>query len=117
MNAKHVTLPPHPGTVLTAELAELNLSPAELDTALALPVGATSALLEQRSGVTGEIALRLGRYFGTTPEFWMDMQGAYDLKIAEHRYGSTISTQITPRITLDDIPDWAGGNKITDTAN
>ena len=47
----------------------------------------------------------------------MDMQNAYDLKIARRKHSAAIAAQITPRITLDDIPDWAGGNKITDTAN
>ena len=117
MTAKDDTTPLHPGAVLTAELKELNLSPAELDAALGLTAGASSALLGQRSGVTAELALRLGRYFGTTPEFWMDMQDACDLWIAKRKHGADIAAQIIPRVSLDDIPDWAGGNKITDTAN
>lgn len=114
MTAKGDVIPTHPGEILTMELNELGLLTSEFDAMLALPAGTTAALLEQRSGVTAELALRLGRYFGTTPEFWMDMQNAYDVRIAEHKYGAAIIAEITPRITLDDIPVWAGGNKITD---
>ena len=114
MSSENETPPTHPGAILSAELAELALSPTEFDSALALPAGATEELLAQRSGVTAELALRLGRYFGTTPRFWMDMQDVHDAWIAERKHGVTIAAQITPRITLDDIPVWAGGNKITD---
>ena len=76
MNSENETPPTHPGAILSAELAELALSPTEFDSALALPAGAAEELLAQRSGVTAELALRLGRYFGTTPRFWMDMQDA-----------------------------------------
>ena len=117
MTAKDVTTPAHPGAILSAELAELALSPVEFDAGLGLPAGATAELLTQRDGVTPELALRLGRYFGVTPEFWMDMQDAYDLHVAKREHWANIATQITPRITLDDIPDWAGGNKITYTAD
>ena len=72
---------------------------------------------EIRDGATPELALRPGRYFGVTPRFWTDMQNAYDLHAAKREHWATITAQITPRITLDDIPDWASGNKITDTAN
>ena len=114
MSANSAATPTHPGAVLAAELAELGLSPAEFDAGLGLAAGATAELLAQRDGVTPELALRLSRYFGVTPRFWMDMQNAYDLAIAERKHGATIAAQITPRITLDDIPVWAGGNKTTD---
>lgn len=114
MNSENETPLPHPGAILTAELAELGLSSVEFDAALALPTGSTALLLEQSSNVTAELALRLGRYFGTTPRFWMDIQNAYDVRTAELKHGATIAAQITPRITLDDIPVWAGGNKTTD---
>ena len=117
MTTKSDAAPTHPGSILTEEIKELGLSPGEFDAALALPAGATAELLEQRCGVMPELALRLDRYFGTTPRFWMDMQNSYDLHIAGLKHGTAIVAQITPRITLDDIPDWAGGNKITDTAN
>ena len=114
MTAKDDATHAHPGAILTTEIKELGLSHSEFDAALALPAGATAELLAQRCGVTPELALRLGRYFGTTPRFWVDMQNAYDLHVAERKHGAAIAAQITPRITLDDIPVWAGGNKITD---
>ena len=114
MTANSDSAPAHPGAILAAELAELALSSTGFDAALGLPVGATAELLAQRCGVTPEMALRLGRYFGTTPRFWVDMQNAYDLDVAKREHWDNIAAQITPRITLDDIPVWAGGNKIAD---
>ena len=101
----------HPGLVLARELAELGLSAADFDAALAVPAGVTANLLAQRAGITPELALRLSHYFGSTARFWTDLQNAYDLDLAEQQYGAIIAAQITPRITLDDIPVWAGGNK------
>lgn len=114
MTANSDAAPVHPGAILTAELEELDLSPNEFDAALALPAGATAELLAQRCGVMPEMALRLGRYFGTTPRFWVDMQNGYDLYVAKREHWANITAQITPRVILDDIPVWAGGNKITD---
>ena len=107
----------HPGKILARELAEIGMSAADFDAALAIPAGATANLLAQRAGITPELALRLSHYFGSTARFWTDLQNAYDLRIAEQKYGAAIAAQITPRITLDDIPDWAGGNKVSDTAS
>ena len=101
----------HPGAVLARELAEIGMSPADFDAALAVPAGATANLLAQRAGITPELALRLSHYFGSTARFWTDLQNAYDLNLAEQKYGAAIAAQITPRIALDDIPVWAGGSK------
>ena len=113
MTSQSVSRPPHPGEILCKELEELGITREDFDAALALPSGATAALLDQRGGVNAELALRLGRYFGTTPRFWMDLQNAYDLKIAELQHRSAVAAQITPRVSPDDIPDWAGGDKAT----
>ena len=101
----------HPGLVLARELAEIGMSSADLDAALAVPAGLTANLLAQRAGITPELALRLSHYFGSTARFWTDLQNAYDLHTTEQKYGAAIAAQITPRVTLDDIPVWAGGSK------
>ena len=93
----------HPGKILGGELDEIGLSPADFDDALAVPPGTTAALVDARCSITPELALRLARYFGTTGKFWMNLQNAYDLKIAERKHGDTVAAQITPRPT-DPIP-------------
>ena len=107
----------HPGAILARELKEIGMSPAEFDAALSIPAGVTASLLVGSIDITPELALRLSRYFGSTARFWTDLQNAYDLQIAEQKHGAAIAAQITPRITPDDIPDWAGGGKASDTAN
>ena len=102
----------HPGLVLARELAELGMSAADFDAAIAVPAGVTAKLLEQRGKITPELALRLSHYFGCTARFWTDLQNAYDLDVAEQRYGAAIAAEIMPRVTPDDIPVWAGGNKV-----
>ncbi len=109
--------PVHPGKILADELAELVMSSAEFAAVLSIPAGTAQALLARRIGVTPELALRLAQCFGTSARFWMDLQNAYDLQIAEQKHGAAIAAQITPRITPDDIPGWAGGGKASDTAN
>ena len=108
------TAPVHPGQVLADELAELAMSPADFAAALSIPAATAEALLAQRTGMTPELVLRISHYFGTTARFWTDLQNAYDLHVAERKHGAAIAAQITPRITLDDIPVWAGGNKVAD---
>ena len=111
MNSNDRKTPAHPGAMLAAEMARLAMSAADFAAVLSIPTATAEALLAQRAGVTPELALRLAQCFGTSARFWTDLQNAYDLDRAEQQYGATIAAQITPRITLDDIPVWAGGNK------
>ena len=90
--------PVHPGEILAEELDEIGLSPADFDETLAIPAGTTVALVNARCGITPELALRLSRYFGTTGKFWMNLQNAYDLKIAEREHGPAIVRQVKPRV-------------------
>jgi antitoxin HigA-1 len=79
----------HPGEVLQAEYLEpLELSAAALARELGVPGNRISDIVRQRRSMTADTALRLGRYFKTTPEFWMNMQAAHDLSkaAAEHDY-------------------------------
>ena len=116
MNDNDSKPPVHPGAMLADELAQLAMSAADFAVALSVPTATAEALLARRAGVTPELALRLAQCFGTSARFWTDLQNAYDLNIAERKYGAAIAAQITPRVTpddiaIDDIPVWAGGSK------
>jgi len=90
-------MPPiHPGEYIAEDLEELGMSAAELDAALSVPVGTTASLMSERSSVTPELALRLSHYMCISAEFWLGIQGQYDLKIAERKHGASIIAQVTP---------------------
>jgi len=76
--------PVHPGEILREEyLGPLNMSVNALATALHLTASRANDVVREKRGVTPDTALRLSRYFGTTPEFWLNLQMAYELRIAE----------------------------------
>jgi antitoxin HigA-1 len=77
-------LPPiHPGEILLEEfLIPMNMSAGALAKALAVPRTRVERLVTQKTGITPDTALRLAKYLGTSPEFWMNMQSGYDLKLA-----------------------------------
>jgi addiction module HigA family antidote len=73
----------HPGEILEAEyLAPLQMSSAALAKELGVPANRISDIVRQRRGMTADTALRLSRYFRTTPDFWMNLQSAHDLSKA-----------------------------------
>jgi addiction module HigA family antidote len=74
--------PIHPGEILRDELAELGLSARAFARALDIPVNRVTQILREQRGVSADSALRLGRYFATSPEFWMDLQSDYELRRA-----------------------------------
>lgn len=75
--------PVHPGEILREEyLVPLNMSVNALATALHLTASRVNEVVREKRGVTPDTALRLSRYFGTTPEFWLNLQMAYELRIA-----------------------------------
>ncbi len=89
--------PVHPGEVLGDELAELDLSANAFARSLGVPTNRVTAILNGTRGVSADNALRLARYFGTSPQFWLNLQQSYDLKIAEKRAGKTIRATVKPR--------------------
>ncbi|MBC6441240.1 MAG: HigA family addiction module antidote protein [Rhodospirillales bacterium] len=90
-------VPIHPGEVLEAEFLEpLGLSARSLARSLGVPANRISDLVRARRGMTGDTALRLARYFGTTPELWLNLQARYELDLARDRAGDEIE-RITPR--------------------
>jgi antitoxin HigA-1 len=80
----------HPGEVLAEELEELGVSPTELSRQLCMPPNRITQIIQGKRSITGDTALRLGHWFGTSPQFWLNLQAAYDLRVAEREAGSEI---------------------------
>lgn len=90
--------PAHPGDVLRHDFLDpLGLSQHALAAALGVPEMRISAIVNRKRGITPDTALRLGRYFGTSPEFWLGMQSTYDLEIARDKRGASIEATMSPR--------------------
>ena len=88
--------PVHPGEILSEELAELGLSANALAEALDAPPGRIAAVLRGRQGVSADTALRLARFFGTSPQVWLNLQAGYELRKAEIRAGDKIAATVMP---------------------
>jgi len=80
----------HPGEHLGEELKELRMSAAELARRLDVPTNRVTEILNGRRAITGDTALRLAHFFGTTAEFWLNLQSLYELRIAQKRAGKSI---------------------------
>lgn len=82
--------PIHPGEHLREELVTLQMSAAELSRQLGVPTNRVTGILNGQRSVTGDTALRLAHFFGTSPQFWLNLQTLYELRIAEQKAGKTI---------------------------
>ena len=80
----------HPGEQLAEELRALEMSAAGLARQLKVPTNRVTGILNGQRAITGDTALRLGHFFGTSPEFWLNLQSLYELRLAEQRAGKTI---------------------------
>ncbi len=80
----------HPGEHLAEELRELGMSAAELARKLDVPTNRITGILNGQRAITGDTALRLSRFFGTTAEFWLNLQSLYELRLAEKELGKSI---------------------------
>jgi antitoxin HigA-1 len=89
--------PIHPGEILAGELECLNLSAAALARELHVPPNRIALILNGSRGITADTALRLGQWFGTGPEFWLNLQKQYELRVAEREVGQSIRETIVPR--------------------
>ena len=98
MSKEDDLLPPiHPGEILTEEFMKpLGLSINRVARDLRVPVTRIAEIVHARRGVSSDTALRLARYFGTTPEFWMNLQSAYDLEVAERDSRTRIERDVHP---------------------
>lgn len=97
MNSKNRMKPVHPGEILRDELDALELSANALSKALDVPVNRVTKILNGQRGVSADTALRLGRYFGTTPELWLNLQKTWELRQAEIAAGREIAKCVMPR--------------------
>ena len=82
--------PIHPGEHLAEELNELGMSAAELARQIDVPVNRITSILNAERGVRADTALRLGHWFGTTPEFWLNLQTLYELRLARREVGDRV---------------------------
>jgi len=98
MASKAKRLPPiHAGEILREEfMAPLGLSMNSLALALRVPVTRVTEIVHERRAITPDTALRLARYFNTTPRFWVNLQAAYDLEIAEQELEQEIVRDVRP---------------------
>ena len=99
MNAVKGMRPVHPGEILRDELEALSLSANALAKKLDVPVNRITAILRGQRRVTANTALRLARYFGTTPQVWLNLQKTYELRRAEIEVSSEIAERVKPRRT------------------
>ncbi len=80
----------HPGEVLKDELIELGVTPTELARQIDVPANRVSQIIAGKRSITGDTALRLGHWFGTEPEFWLNLQVQFDVAAAERATGADI---------------------------
>jgi addiction module HigA family antidote len=80
----------HPGEILGDELASLGVTPTELSRQLGVPANRITQIVQGKRAITGDTALRLGHWFGTGAQFWLNLQTAYDLRLAAQRAGRAI---------------------------
>jgi antitoxin HigA-1 len=81
----------HPGEHLAEELRELGITAAELSRQIDVPVNRITGIIHGQRGITADTALRLGVWFGMAPQFWMNLQQLYELRLAENEVGAKIS--------------------------
>src|SRR5215813_50564 len=87
----------HPGEHLAEELKELGISAAELARQIDVPVNRVTGIVNGQRGITADSALRLGHWFGTSPEFWLNLQKLYELRLAQQEVGTRVNK--LPRLT------------------
>ena len=96
--------PVHPGEILADELDHLEMSSAMLARILGVPTNRVTQIVAGKRGITADTALRLGRWLGTGPEIWLNLQKHYELRLAEQTVGEEIERIVVPR---DGIPEAA----------
>ena len=93
----------HPGEHLAEELAALDMSAAELARKINVPTNRVTQILNGTRAITGDTALRLAHFFGTSAEFWLNLQSLYDLRVAQQRVGKSIKP--LPRLKRREFVD------------
>lgn len=90
----------HPGEHLAEELREMGMSAAELSRQLKVPTNRVTQILNGRRSITGDTALRLAHFFGTSAEFWLNLQSLYEIRLAQKKSGAAIKALPT----IEDLP-------------
>ncbi|HWZ34051.1 MAG TPA: HigA family addiction module antitoxin [Bryobacteraceae bacterium] len=88
--------PIHPGRILKSELMEAGLSANAAALALRIPANRLTEIINERRSISADTALRLGRYFGTSAQMWMNLQSQYELQVAEDEWSSRIEREVQP---------------------
>ncbi len=83
--------PIHPGEILADELQGIGITPTELSRQIDVPANRITQIIHGRRGITGDTALRLGHWFGTSAQFWLNLQSAYDIRVAQEKAGREIA--------------------------
>ena len=86
----------HPGRLIRREIEARALSANRLALDLGVPSGRITDILNGRRSITADTALRLGRYFGNRPQFWLDLQSQYDIAVTERERGKDIARRVRP---------------------
>jgi len=86
----------HPGRLLKREMTARGLSANRLSLDIGVPSGRVTDILNGRRGISADTAVRLGRYFGNSPQFWLDLQGQYDIGVVEREKGAEIARRVRP---------------------
>lgn len=86
----------HPGRLLKRELAARKLSANRLSLDIGVPSGRITDILNARRSITADTAVRLGRYFGNSAQFWLDLQSQYDIALVEREKGVEITKRVRP---------------------
>ena len=101
MREKRVRPPMHAGRVLELEFLEpLEMTPYQLAKSLGVPAPRVYDLVRGKRGISADTALRLARYFGTSAQFWMNLQNRYDLEVAKDSSGERIEREVRPLATI-----------------
>ena len=95
MGREHIK-PVHPGTYLKELLDELSVSQYRLSKDISVPAMRINYVVNGKRPVTAELALRLGRYFGQNPRYWLNLQSRYDMDIAEDTLSDQVAQQVQP---------------------
>jgi addiction module HigA family antidote len=93
-----MTMPPiaHPGRLLKRELLARNLNANRMGLDIGVPSGRVRDIINGRRAIRADTAVRLGRYFGNSAQFWLDLQGQYDIGLVEREKGAEIARRIRP---------------------
>jgi addiction module HigA family antidote len=90
----------HPGEILAEELEEIAVTPTELARQLRVPPNRITQIVQGKRSITGDTALRLGHWFGTSAQFWLNLQSAYDIRVAAKEAGAEIKRLPKQRAAL-----------------